>query len=51
MSHPTVAFYLPASVAAELQGRPFETHPVDAAQLQGIGLVPLVDVSPRLPTS
>lgn len=42
--------YMPASVAAELAAGRFEAHPVDAAQLQGIGLVDLVDVS-RWPTA
>ena len=39
--------YVPASVAAELRADAFEVHPVETAQLQGIGLVALVDVSPR----
>ncbi|HEY3163438.1 MAG TPA: hypothetical protein VGJ71_03715 [Candidatus Limnocylindrales bacterium] len=39
--------YVPASVAAELPADRFETHTVDAAQLQGIGLVALAEVSPR----
>jgi class 3 adenylate cyclase len=42
--------YVPATVAAELPAGRFETHPVDAAQLQGIGLVALVDVTGAAPS-
>jgi len=38
---------VPASVVADLPAGAFEIHPVDAAQLQGIGLIDLVDVSAR----
>lgn len=37
--------YVPAAVAAELPVGRFETLPVDAAHLQGIGFVALVDVT------
>jgi len=36
--------YVPASVAAELPSGAFETRPVATQVLQGIGVVPLVDV-------
>ncbi len=44
--------YVPATVAAELPARTFDVRPVDDAELQGIGLVALVDVSrPSAPRS
>jgi len=37
--------YVPASLVADLPADAFQIQSVDAAQLQGIGLVDLVDVS------
>jgi adenylate cyclase len=41
---PDGCLYVPASVAAELPQGAFETRPVVSPLLQGIGVVPLVDV-------